>query len=128
MHSAVADLAPAGGATIHAAKYLNTKSGSSGHRDEAELEECLDLLQPGWRDCVVKRRFMPRLLVSNTLVRASENGARGRPSIHLPELPQVFLAGDWVGDTGMLADAALASAEAAALAVLERRVVVGSSR
>lgn len=33
-------------------------------------------------------------------------------------LPRVFLAGDWVGPDGVLADAALASGHAAGLAAL----------
>jgi hypothetical protein len=36
-------------------------------------------------------------------------------------LPRVFLAGDWVGPTGLLSDAALASGHAAGLAALHAR-------
>jgi hypothetical protein len=35
----------------------------------------------------------------------------GRPGPRVPDAPGAFVVGDWVGDEGMLLDAALASAE-----------------
>jgi pyruvate/2-oxoglutarate dehydrogenase complex dihydrolipoamide dehydrogenase (E3) component len=49
---------------------------------------------------------------------ASTGGLAGRPSITATGVPRVFLAGDWVGPEGLLADAALASGHAAARAAL----------
>ena len=60
------------------------------------------------------RRFLPSLTVSNWLASASTGGAAGRPVPAPAELPGLFLAGDWVGSEGLLADGALASAERAA--------------
>jgi hypothetical protein len=37
-----------------------------------------------------------------------------RPDVALPDAPGLFIAGDWVGDEGMIADAAAASSVAAA--------------
>jgi len=117
VHSAAARLAPDGGAVIHAAKYLAPGGAADARGDERELEELVDLLQPGWRDAIVERRFLPKMVVYHRLPRADENGLAGRPSPSLPDAPGVFVCGDWVGAEGMLADAALASArEAAALA------------
>jgi len=51
------------------------------------------------------------------MVAADQGGFPGRPSGRVPGLENVFLAGDWVGSVGQLADAAIASAVDAARAV-----------
>jgi phytoene dehydrogenase-like protein len=118
VHSKTARLAPPGGALVHVAKYLDPSRPSDGRADERELEALLDRVQPGWRDAVVHRRFLPHLTVANAVVTARAGGLAGRPGPEIPALPRVFVAGDWVGRHGMLADASLASArEAAALAL-----------
>jgi phytoene dehydrogenase-like protein len=117
VHSAVARLAPEGGALVHAMCYLGDDARAP-EAVQAELEALVDRAQPGWRDEVVERRFVPDLVVANALVRASENGLAGRPGVVVPERPGLFLAGDWVGPEGQLADASLASARAAAAAVV----------
>lgn len=107
VHSAAAQLAPKGGALVQLVHY--TPNGNS----EQKLESLLDRFQPGWRDVLVHRRFLPSMTVSNACI--------------TPELPRppavspirgLYLAGDWIGDEGMLSDAALASARAAARAIL----------
>jgi phytoene dehydrogenase-like protein len=103
-------LAPPGGAVVHAARYL--RSGEQGRR--AELEEGLDVLQPGWRDRVVHARFLPGLTVSHWLVTATGGGLAGRPGPAVLGVEGLAVAGDWVGPEGLLADASLASARAAA--------------
>jgi phytoene dehydrogenase-like protein len=106
VHSAYAQLTPSGGALIHLAKY-------GGNPDaEQELERLLDDLQPGWRDVVVHRRFLPSMVVSNAIAEVS-----GRPAPATP-IRGLHLAGDWVGDDGILSDAALSSARAAAKAII----------
>jgi phytoene dehydrogenase-like protein len=117
VHSSVAHLAPAGGALVHAMKYLSP--GAPPDRDAAhELEALVDRMQPGWRDLVVERRFLPRLTVSHALVRASDGGLAGRPPALVEDLPGMALAGDWVGPKGLLADASCASGRLAAEALL----------
>jgi phytoene dehydrogenase-like protein len=114
--SAIARVAPTSGAVVHVAKYL--RSGARGTTDdERQLERALDLLQPGWRDVVVHRRFLSSVVVSHALVSAEAGGFAGRPSGRLPDIDNVFLAGDWVGPTGQLADASVSSGMRAARAV-----------
>jgi len=105
VHSQWAQLTPKGGALIHVARY--------GGGEAAELEALLDAMQPGWREVTVHRRFLPSMVVSNS---ASTAGV-ARPAVRTP-IEGVHLAGDWVGDEGMLSDAALASARAASKAIL----------
>ena len=59
------------------------------------------------------------MTVSHALPLASEGGAEGRPAVQIGERRNVFLAGDWAGPAGMLADAAAASAVQAADGALE---------
>jgi phytoene dehydrogenase-like protein len=106
VHSRWAQLTPKGGALIHASRY--------GGGDEAELEALMDEMQPGWRDHVVHCRFLPSMVVSNALMPPAP---ATRPAPITP-IRGLYLAGDWVGDTGLLSDAALASARTAAKAIL----------
>jgi phytoene dehydrogenase-like protein len=126
VHSAFAQLTPKGGALVHLAKYnreghatdeelegSRPRRTSAAIADEQELEALLDLMQPGWREVLVHRRFLPAMTVSNALV--TPNVPRPSPvtSIH-----GLYIAGDWVGNEGLLSDAALSSARAAAKAIL----------
>jgi phytoene dehydrogenase-like protein len=117
-HSAWARLAPPGGALIHVVRYLGAEPAPDAQAVERELEHLLDLTQPGWRGAVVAQRFLPHLLVSNALVTAAQGGTAGRPGPAVPDVPGLYVAGDWVGPEGMLADASLASARRAARLIL----------
>jgi phytoene dehydrogenase-like protein len=110
VHSRTARLAPNGSALVSTMKYLRPGAASDPARDRAELEQLLDLLQPGWRDVVVDLRWLPSMVSTNAVVKAGTGGRKGRPSTAVPDAPGVFVVGDWVGDEGMLLDASLASA------------------
>ena len=114
--SAIAHVAPRGGAVVHLAKYLRADAAGT-QADERQLERALDLLQPDWRELIVHRRFLPAVVVSHALVAADAGGLSGRPTGRLSNLTNVFLAGDWVGPTGQLADASVASGVEAARSV-----------
>jgi phytoene dehydrogenase-like protein len=111
VHSAVAKLAPADGATIHVAKYLDPDIASDAKADERQLEGLLDLIQPGWREVIVDRRFLPSMTVYHALVTAAQGGTAGRPGPAVPNIANLYVVGDWVGPEGTLADASLASAK-----------------
>jgi phytoene dehydrogenase-like protein len=120
VHSAVAQLAPAGGALIQTAQYLGADAPADAKAVERELESLLDLVQPGWREAVAARRFLPSLTVSHALVTAAQGGAAGRPGPEVPGIRGLYVAGDWVGPEGMLADASLASGQRAAALIAPR--------
>jgi len=126
VHSRFAQVAPRGGALLHLVKYRKEQhatneelEGSRPRRtsaaveDEQELEALLDRMQPGWREVLVHRRFLPAMTVSNALV--TPTAPRPSPTTSVRGL---YIAGDWVGEEGLLSDAALASAKAAAKAIL----------
>jgi hypothetical protein len=81
----------------------------------------LDLVQPGWRDVLDDRRFLPKMVVAHAVPTAAMAGLAGRPAPAVPEIPRLYVAGDWVGAEGMLADASFASAHEAA----ERALATG---
>lgn len=124
VHSASARLAPEGGAVIHVMKNHSTSDAADARADRRELEELLDMMQPGWRKEVAHVRFLPSITVSNALVTARQGGTKGRPGPEVPGLDNLYVAGDWVGAEGMLLDASIASAHQAAQLILKRRVDV----
>lgn len=85
-----------------------------GERDDARvrLEALLDHVQPGWRDEVVEARSGRRLVVAHGRPLPG-SGLAGRPPVSVPDVPGMFVAGDWVGPDGFLTDAVMASGRAA---------------
>jgi phytoene dehydrogenase-like protein len=121
VHSAVAKLAPDSSALIHVARYQPVSQPPDPDADGQELEALLDLVQPGWRDQLVYRRFLPRMVAMEAIARAAQGGLAGRPGPAVPGRDNLYVAGDWVGPEGMLTDAGLASARQAAYLVLAGR-------
>ncbi len=105
VHSACADLGP--GHLIHAVSYLRDGAAAT----DGELEAEVDRLCPSWRDHVVHRRYLPAITVCS----AVDLAARRRPSVDVAA--PVWVAGDWVGAEGQLADASAASAARAAAGI-----------
>lgn len=120
VHSVYARLGPEGSATIHLAQYLDPAAPHQPKEDERELEALLDKAQPGWRDELVERRFLPRMTVTNAVVSAAHSSLNGRPAPQVASVPNLYVAGDWVGPQGQLSDAALASASQAARHILKQ--------
>jgi phytoene dehydrogenase-like protein len=114
VHSASAQLAPQGGALIHTIRYLQPDEHPDPKVIEQELESLLDLVQPGWRQAVVERQFLPHMNATNAIVQAPLGGQPARPGPEVPGIHHLYVAGDWVGPTGQLTTAALASARHAA--------------
>ena len=112
-------VAPEGAALIISFKQLDPRHPGDPREDERDLEDLLDAAQPGWRDALVKRQYLPRIEAVGTLPTAREGGFAGRPGPRVPGLDNLYLAADWVGPEGFLVDASMASARRAAELVLE---------
>ncbi len=110
-------VAPEGGALIYAFKQLDPLHPTDPREDELELENLLDTAQPGWRDLLVKRVYLPRIEAIGMLPTASGGGYAGRPGPHVPGIANLYLSGDWIGP-GFLADASLGSARQVAQQLL----------
>lgn len=118
VHSAAAKLAPPGVHVIQLMKYLPANAVESSGSIEQELEAMLDRVQPGWRGNLLKRRSLPLMTVAHSHPEPGDRGLAGRPLVNVSNLPGIYVAGDWVGRRGQLADASAASAEEAAKQVL----------
>jgi hypothetical protein len=106
--------APAGQAVVAAVRYGATEAKA----DRAVLEA--HLARAGVREeDVVTSRFLARMVVAGAAPIAARGGLGGRPAVDATGLPGVYLAGDWVGPTGLIADAALASGRAAAIRAVQ---------
>lgn len=131
-HSAAARLAPDGHHVVHLVRYGATGAAA----DRSALQVLSD--HAGIRPAdVLTDRFLATMVVSGGTPTAAGGGLAGRPPVQVPDAAGLFLAGDWVGDVGLLADAAVASgvlagrsaaAAAAAAAAAGRVAVTGVNR
>lgn len=112
-------VAPKGGALVISFKQLDPREPGDPREDERDLEDMLDVAQPGWREVLVRRQYLPRIESVGALPLAAEGGFAGRPDAEVPGTAGLYLAGDWVGPEGFLVDASMASARRSARLVLE---------
>jgi phytoene dehydrogenase-like protein len=113
VHAPVARLAPPGRAMVEVMHYL-----PPGHeRDAADDRDELSALASRCgidAGCIERERFLRRVTVAHALPLARHGGLAGRPGVMAAAIPNVLLAGDWVGPEGMLSDASASSALSAA--------------
>lgn len=111
-HAPPAELAPAGGSVVHAMRYLHAGEQTPAVELRASLEEHAGLagIEP---DAVERSRYLHRMVACGALPTPGSGGLAGRPSVADTGLDGVFVAGDWLGGDGHLADAALATGEEA---------------
>jgi len=67
-------------------------------------------------DTAAASRFLADMTVISAPPSPAGGGLAGRPTVTALDLPGCFVAGDWVGPEGMLADTSFASGESAGLA------------
>jgi phytoene dehydrogenase-like protein len=105
-------LAPAGGGLVHVLHYLPLGDKTPASVLKAGLEEHARMagIEPS---NIEEERFLLRMTVVGAVPTPASGGLAGRPAIDSTGMPGVFVAGDWVGPRGWLADASLSSGEAA---------------
>ena len=57
----------------------------------------MDVVHPGWRDELIEARFGRALVVTHDRPRPGTDPA-DRPTVAVPDVPGVFVAGDWICD------------------------------
>ncbi|MFS0862781.1 phytoene desaturase family protein [Fredinandcohnia sp. 179-A 10B2 NHS] len=104
---------------VHVMKYLSASGIEDQDQVLTELVDFMDRIQPGWENFVIYKRYLPRMTVSHSAVKADKSGLLGRPTHSVKHIPGLYLAGDWVGGEGMLVDASFNSAVQVAETILE---------
>ena len=117
--SVYACVAPEGAALVISFKHLDPRDPGDPGEDERDLEDMLDTAQPGWREVLVKRQYLPRIEAVGALPLAANGGFAGRPDVAAAGIGGLYLAGDWVGPEGFLVDASVASARSVARLLME---------
>jgi phytoene dehydrogenase-like protein len=118
-HCPPAALAPAGSSVIHAMQYLREDQHLDPERGRGTLEEHLRVAGVDVERAAVAR-YLHRMTVVSALATPGRGGLAGRPGVDSAGIDRVLVAGDWVGPTGHLADASLASGESAGVRAAER--------
>jgi hypothetical protein len=112
-HGFTEDMCPPGGASLSLGQYLAPAGAPGADPDRAALRAFAR--HAGVTDgMIVDERYLHRMTTVTSIATAEGGGLAGRPPVAVADLPGVFLAGDWVGRHGHLADAVLASADRAA--------------
>lgn len=106
-HGPPADLAPSGRAVVHVMRY-GARSASADRSALGGLARTAGVRD----DDVIEQRVLARMVTSHA-VPVPGRGLAGRPGVDSAGARGVYVAGDWVGPDGLLADAALASGAAA---------------
>jgi hypothetical protein len=112
-HAPLAKLAPAGSGLVSLMRYL-----APGH-SSVEAPGARSVLREMARaagipdDAIIFERPLLRVVVTHGAPTARGGGLAGRPSIDALGVPGMFIAGDWVGPRGLLADASAASGQQA---------------
>lgn len=124
-HDPPASLAPPGHSLYGLMRYLRHGESHDHTSTRSRLEALartagIDAAQ------IAEIHYSHRLTVAHGQPLAARGGMAGRPAVDALEMSGVYLAGDWVGSEGLLADAAAASAvEAAHLAAVHCATGVG---
>jgi phytoene dehydrogenase-like protein len=125
-HAPSARLAPVGHGLVSIMRYHapGAEAGDASVR-RAELRAFAGIIgiTP---DDVVHERYMHRLVVTHGAPTAAGGGLAGRPRVDALGLAGVYLAGDWVGDVGLLADASASSGAIAAQMALRSRANIAA--
>ncbi|PFM60789.1 dehydrogenase [Bacillus cereus] len=113
-----AKLSEDGSIVVSLIKYHNPMEEiNSINNDKEQLEKTMELLHPNWKREVVVKQYLPKI----TVVHDFPHIGRGEnPGPAIPEMPGVYVAGDWAGHNEVLADAAVASGKRAALHILKQ--------
>ncbi|MEW9182104.1 FAD-dependent oxidoreductase [Bacillus mycoides] len=116
--SRAAKLSEDGSIVVSLIKYHNPVLELNHIQEEKEqLENMMELLHPNWKREVVAQQYLPKITVVHDFPHIDRVEKPG-PSI--PEMPGVYVAGDWAGHDEILADAAVASGKRAALHILKQ--------
>lgn len=97
-----------GAQVISLLKYQGQETDSN--KDLQDLEQTLDLVQPGWRQELIVKQYLPKMTVSYDFPHMNRTD---HPGPAIPEIKGLYVAGEWATHGELLVDAATASAKRA---------------
>lgn len=102
---------------LHLFKYHQPNEHIDPQTINAELTNTLSKLQPGWKNALIAKRFIPNLVVNQRLPQVGDEKVirELRNPMH-----HFYLAGDWLSTSYMLAEAAVESGKKAALQIIDK--------
>jgi phytoene dehydrogenase-like protein len=106
--SRAAYLSDDGAQVVSVIKYQGKETDPD--KDLRELEGMLDLLQPGWREELIVKQYLPKITVAHDFIHVKR---RENPGPAVPEIQGLYVAGEWASHGELLVDAATASAKRA---------------
>jgi phytoene dehydrogenase-like protein len=106
--SRAAYLSEDGAQVISVIKYQGEEKNPE--KDLQDLEKTLDLVQPGWRDELVEKQYLPHITVCHDFMHMRRHQ---NPGPAVPEITGLYVAGEWASHGELLVDAATASAKRA---------------
>ncbi|PFN18025.1 phytoene desaturase family protein [Bacillus cereus] len=116
--SRAAKLSEDGSIVVSLIKYHNPLVEINHFADDKEhLEKTMELLHPNWEREVVAKQYLPKITVVHDFPHIDRVES---PGPNIPEMPGVYVAGDWAGHDEILADAAVASGKRAALHIIKQ--------
>jgi phytoene dehydrogenase-like protein len=104
-----------GGWVVHAVKYHGVGE-QDPQKDEAMLERAMDIIQPGWRQEVVARQYLPKMTAAYDYMHIGRQDRTPGPSV--PEIRGLYVAGEWTSHGELLVDSAASSGRRAAQQLL----------
>ncbi|GIP40581.1 dehydrogenase [Paenibacillus sp. J31TS4] len=111
--SRAAYLSEDGAQVVCVIKYQGRETNSE--KDLQDLEQTLDLVQPGWRDELVVKQYLPKITVCHDFMHLQREE---NPGPAVPEIKGLYVAGEWASHGELLVDAATASAKRAVQHIL----------
>ncbi|QKS45870.1 NAD(P)/FAD-dependent oxidoreductase [Paenibacillus cellulosilyticus] len=113
--SRASHLSDEGAQVVSLIKYQG--KGSDADQDLRDLEQMLDLTQPGWRNELITKQYLPKMTVSYDFMHLER---QQNPGPAVPEISGLYVAGEWASHGEMLLDAATASAKRAVQQIISR--------
>lgn len=94
---------------------------TNAEEDRKQLEQVLDLAQPGWRDELTSHQYLPKITVAYDFPHINRTI---QPGPEVPEIKGLYVAGDWVSHGEILVDASVASARRAVEHMLHTQLLI----
>lgn len=107
-YSRAAYLSDDGAQVISLIKYQGKEPDAD--KDLQELEGVLDLMQPGWREELITKQYLPKMTVCHDFMHIKRHE---HPGPAVAEIQGLYVAGEWASHGEVLVDAATASAKRA---------------